>query len=46
LTYSSEFSTEGSLFADLGKHEIFAPTKAYPLMTIGQLATIMEQTNL
>ncbi len=46
LTYSSEFSTEGSLFADLGRHEIFAPTKAYPLMTIGQLATIMEQTNL
>ena len=46
LTYSSEFSTEGSLFADLGKHEIFAPTKAYPLMTIGQLATITEQTNL
>lgn len=46
LTYSSEFSTEGSLFADLGRHEIFAPTQAYPLMTIGQLATIMEQTNL
>ena len=46
LTYSSEFSAEGSLFADLGKHEIFAPTKAYPLMTIGQLSTIMEQTNL
>jgi hypothetical protein len=46
LTYSSDFSTEGSLFADLGRHEIFAPTKAYPLMTVGQLATIMEQTNL
>jgi len=46
LTYSSEFSTEGSLFADLGRHEIFAPTKAYPLMTIDQLAAIMEQTNL
>ncbi len=46
LTYSSEFSAEGSLFADLGRHDIFAPTQAYPLMTIGQLATIMEQTNL
>lgn len=46
LTYSSEFSTEGSLFADLGKHEIFAPTKAYPLMTVGQIAAIMEQIAL
>ena len=27
LTGSSAFSAEGSLFADLGKHEIFAPSK-------------------
>jgi len=46
LTYSSEFRTEGSLFADLGRHEIFAPTKSYPLMAVGQLAAIMEQTTL
>ncbi len=43
LTYSSEFSAEGSLFADLGRHDIFMPTTAYPLMTVGQLASIVEQ---
>jgi hypothetical protein len=43
LTYSSEFSTEGSLFADLGRHDIFTPTKVYPLMTVGQLVAVMEQ---
>ncbi len=43
LTYSSEFSAEGSLFADLGRHDIFMPTTAYPLMTVGQLAGIVEQ---
>ena len=29
LTQSSAFSAEGSLFAQLGKHEIFTPTKSY-----------------
>lgn len=38
LTGSSAFSAEGSLFADLGKHEIFVPTKAYPPMTVRDLA--------
>ena len=38
LTLSSTFSTEGSLFAHLGKHEIFTPTKTYPPMTVRQLA--------
>ncbi|MBW7964140.1 DNA methyltransferase [Bradyrhizobium sp. BR 10261] len=38
LTGSSAFSAEGSLFAHLGKHEIFTPTKAYPPMTICELA--------
>ena len=32
LTGSSSFSAEGSLFAHLGKHEIFTPTKTYPPM--------------
>ena len=40
LTGSSKFSEEGSLFADLGKHEIFTPTKTYPPMTVGELATL------
>ena len=38
LTHSSAFSAEGSLFADLGQHEIFTPTKTYPLMTVSDLA--------
>lgn len=39
LTHSSAFSQEGSLFAHLGKHEIFTPTKTYPPMTVGELAS-------
>lgn len=38
LTGSSSFSTEGTLFAHLGKHEIFTPTKTYPPMTVRDLA--------
>ncbi len=38
LTQGSAFSEEGSLFAQLGKHEIFTPTKTYPPVTVGELA--------
>ena len=38
LTQSSMFSAEGSLFAHLAKHELFTPTKAYPPMTVSELA--------
>ena len=38
LTGASAFSAEGSLFADLGKHEIFLPIKTYEPMTIRELA--------
>jgi hypothetical protein len=38
LTLSSILSTEGSLFAHLGKHEMFTPTRAYPPMTVSELA--------
>lgn len=38
LTGASAFSAEGSLFAHLGKHEIFTPAKTYPPMTAGDLA--------
>jgi hypothetical protein len=38
LTGSSAFSAEGSLFAHLGKHEIFTPTKTYAPMTVRELA--------
>jgi len=40
LTGSSSFSAEGSLFADLGKHEIFAPIKTHPPMTVRDLAAL------
>jgi hypothetical protein len=39
LTGSSAFSAEGSLFADLGRHEIFQPIKTYEQVTISQLAS-------
>ncbi len=38
LTQSSAFSQEGNLFAELGKHEIFTPTRTYPPLTVGALA--------
>ena len=38
LTGSSAFSAEGSLFAHLGKHEIFTPTRTHPPMTVRELA--------
>ena len=38
LTLSSTLSAEGSLFAHLGKHDIFTPTKAYPPVTMSELA--------
>ena len=40
LTMSSAFSAEGSLFAHLGKHEIFTPSKTYSPMTVGELAAV------
>ena len=39
LTHSSAFSQEGSLFARLGKHEIFTPIKTYSPMTVSDLAS-------
>ena len=38
LTHSSAFSAEDSLFAHLGKHEIFTPAQTWPPMTVGDLA--------
>lgn len=40
LTHSSTFSAEGSLFAHLGRHEIFTPIRIYPPMTVTEMATI------
>jgi hypothetical protein len=44
LTQSSAFSAEDSLFAHLGKHEIFTPTKTYPPMTATDLAADAQET--
>jgi len=38
LAHSSAFGEEGTLFAHLGKHEIFTPAKTYPPMTVSELA--------
>jgi hypothetical protein len=38
LVGSAAFSEEGSLFAHLGKHEIFTPTKTYQPTTVNELA--------
>ncbi len=40
LTQSAAFSAEGSLFAHLGKHEIFTPAETYPAMTVSELAAL------
>ena len=46
LTQSSAYSAEEPLFAHLGKHEIFTPTKSYPPMTVRELAAIVKEAAL
>lgn len=46
LVQSSAFSAEGSLFAQLGKHEIFTPTKTYPPLTVAELAAASTEAPL
>lgn len=41
LMQMSSFSQEGGLFAHLGKHEIFTPTKAYPPITVRELSALL-----
>jgi hypothetical protein len=38
LTQSAAFSQEDTLFAELGKHEIFTPMRTYPPLTVRELA--------
>lgn len=38
LTQSAAFSAEGSLWANVEKHEIFSPIMTYPPMTVSELA--------
>lgn len=44
LTQSKAFSAEDSLFAHLGKHEIFTPAKTYPPITVRDLAAASGDT--
>lgn len=44
LTGSSAFSAEGTLFAHLGKHEIFTPIRTWPAMTLRDLAAAHDGT--
>jgi type I restriction-modification system DNA methylase subunit len=47
LTQSSAYRAEGSLFAHLGKHEIFTPTKPnYPPMTVSELAAVAQEATV
>ena len=46
LTQSSAYSAEGSLFAHLGKHEIFTPTKTYPPMTVSEMVAATPEATL
>jgi hypothetical protein len=46
LTQMSSFTQEGSLFAHLGKHEIFTPIKAYPPMNVRDLACVRSEDGL
>jgi len=40
LTQMSAFGEAGTLFAHLGRHDIFTPTKSYPPMTVSELASV------
>lgn len=40
LTQSAAYSQEGTMFADLGKHEIFTPVTTWPPMTVRELAEL------
>ena len=44
LTLSSTFYAKDSLFANLGRHEIFRPMKIYPPMMMGELASAIQET--
>lgn len=46
LSQSAAFSAEGSLFAQLGMHEIFIPAKTYPPMTVRELADSLLGTRV
>ncbi len=44
LTGSSAYSTEDSLFSQLGKDKLFTPTKTYPPVTVPELAAMTAKS--
>jgi hypothetical protein len=46
LTQTAAFSEEGTLFADLGMHEIFVPIKSYAVMNVSDLAVLAEGNDI
>jgi hypothetical protein len=38
LTQTSAFGEHGTLFADLGHHDIFEPVKSYPTLNVAEIA--------
>jgi hypothetical protein len=38
LTQMAAFGEDGTLFANVGRHEVFTPTRTYPPMTVRELA--------
>jgi hypothetical protein len=46
LTQMSSYSQEGSLFAHLGKHEVFTPIRTYPPMTASEFACLTVHAGL
>lgn len=42
LTSSSVFSVKDSLFSDIGKHEIFVPSRVYPPMNVCALSEALK----
>jgi hypothetical protein len=43
LSQMSALSEEGSLFAHLGKHEIFVPAKTYPPVSVSEIASAVPK---
>lgn len=46
LTQMSTYLEKNPLFACLGKHEIFKPTKAYPPMSVSEIASVAQKESV
>lgn len=46
LTQMSAYMVKNPLFACLGKHEIFKPTKTYPPMSVSEIASVAQKESV